>query len=273
MRLLTVLVLCGLLAACSGPREAPPDAAEAALLDVWGGLDAASATRAGQDLPCADAFGTWFEEFGVRGLACVASAVVAPEALVARAGVAPFRSGPHAATAETLALDLNAERGFGHYDPAFVQWVVENGVVGEGNPAVRALMQPGYDRHLRRLARLYWLTYADMAADGFPASTPAGILSDYAAFLEGGPIPEGAEGYGADGTPSGFSVFAFTARSERLLPRLDLPLGNEWEAKYEANTAYGFWLRRRADGTLATWHDGLRRLLRTYDADWLAARG
>jgi hypothetical protein len=252
------------LAACGGARTGPD--APPALLDVWTGLHGAAAQLAQQDLPCDAAWGTWFEEFGGRGVACVAATVVAPTEVGARAGVAPFVSGPHAVTADAFALSLRSERAFGHYDPAFVAWVVEHGVVGEGRPEVRALTQPVYDRYLRRLARLYWLAYADMAADGFPGRAPAGVLADYAAFLDGGPIPAGAEGY-----EGGFSVFAFTGLSEGLLPRLGLVSENEWEAKYEANTAYGFWLRRRADGTTDLWHDGLRRLLATYDADWLAA--
>jgi hypothetical protein len=262
-RLLVLLPLLS-LAACGGARtgsDGPP-----ALLDVWTGLHGAAAQLAQQGIPCDAAWDTWFEEFGVRGVACVAATVVAPTEVVARAGVRPYVSGPHVVTADAFALSLTSERAFGHYDPDFVAWVVEHGVVGEGRPEVRALTQPVYDRYLRRLARLYWLAYADMAADGFPDRAPAGLLAGYAAFLDGGPIPEGAEGY-----EGGFSVFAFSGLSEGLLPRLGFAPENEWEAKYEANTAFGFWLRRRADGTAARWHDGLRRLLATYDAGWLAA--
>lgn len=260
-----------LLAACGASRSSsgsnPRGGGEAALLDVWLGLDAGFADIAGRESEVCDVvFGTWFADFGVRGLACAAAAARPPDALVAEAGVAPFTSGPHAATATAVQFDLTDERDFGRYDPAFVRWVVANGIPDAEDAAVRALTQPVYDRRLRRLVRLYWLTHADMAADGFPEQAPAGILADYAAFLDGGPIPAGAEGY-----EGGFSVFAFTDLSEGLLPRVGAGAANEWEVKYEANTAYGFWLRRRADGTAALWHDGLRRLLALYDADWLAA--
>ena len=263
-----LLVLAFSCSACSGSSSGgdAPDTPPA-LLDVWSGYEAAFGTLTAQDIPCADTFGTWFEEFGVRGVACVGAEAVSPMTVVQRAGATPFLAGPHRATAETFALDLTSDRDFGHYNPAFVRWIAANGIVGEGRPTVQALTQPLYDRHLRRLARIYWLTYADLEADGFPRASPAGMLSDYAAFLDGGPVPEGAEAYES---VDGFSVFAFTELSEALLPRIGLTLGNEWEAKYEANTAFGFWLRRRADGTLALWHDGLRRLLTTYDADWLA---
>jgi hypothetical protein len=236
---------------------------------MWRGLDAGFSFVAEREVEaCSEAYGTWFAGFGVRGLACAATAFRAPAAVVAAAGVPPFVRGPHLASDEGFVLDLDAPRAFGHYDPAFVRWLVAHGV-----PEANALTQPVYDRRLQRLARVYWLTYADMAVEGFPRSTPAGALSDYAVFLEGGAAPDGAEGYDASGNPNGgFSVFAFTARSERLLPRVGAPPAvNEWEVKYEANTAYGFWLRRRADGTLPIWRDGLERLLSAYDAEWFSA--
>ncbi len=262
-RILTLALLCG-VAACSGPPSAEdltPD-----LLDVWVGLgDAGTPIASVQGTPCDSDFGTWFPDFGVRGLACVAAQVVHPRTLLGRAGGQVFESGPHTANRESFQLDLSSERDFGRYNRAFVAWMIDNGIVGEGRPALRALTQPIYDGHLRQLARIYLLTFSDMAADGFPGSTPAGILSDYASFLAGGPIPEGAESY-----EGGFSVLAFTELSETIVPRTGLRVDNEWTAKYEANTAYGFWLRRRSDGTIGQWRDGLIRLLETYDAEWLS---
>jgi hypothetical protein len=269
MRALLVLAAIVLLTGCGGGRaatDAPPEL-ELALLDVWVGLDEAFAGLAGRAEEACDAsFGTWFEDFGVRGLACAAAHVVAPTNFVARAPVAPFRSGPHTAIADRVRLDLSAPRDFGRYDPAFVTWVATNAIPGPKNAEVRALTQPVYDRRVRRLARTYWLTHADLEASGFPESLPAGPLADYAAFLDGAPAPDGD----VHDAGEGFSVFAFTGLSEALLPQIGVPIGNAWTAKYEANTAYGFWIRRRLDGTLGAWHDGLRRLLQTYDAAWLA---
>ena len=262
-----VLALLVGLAACSGA----PDVADTppALLDVWVGLDDAAESLADfEGSSCEPDFGTYFENFGVRGLSCMAAEVMDPTRFVSRAGGRAFESGPHTTTAEYFHLNLNSERDFGHYDEAFVDWLIDNGIVGEGRPVMRALTQPIYNTHIRRLARIYWLTYEDIEADGFPGSTPAGILSDYANFLDGGPIPDGAEAY-----EGGFSVFAFTELSEGLLPRIGLRLTNEWEAKYEANTAFGFWLRRRVDGTHEQWRDGLKRLLETYDGEWVERTG
>ncbi|WP_412067509.1 hypothetical protein [Rubrivirga sp. IMCC43871] len=257
-----------LLVGCAGSTSTP---ASASFADVWAGLDvgAASLTGEGGDVTavCDPPFATWFADFGVRGLACVAAQTVSPVALVARAPVDPFRSGPHVASRAAVDLDLATDRAFGHYDPAFVEWLAK-AAVPTGPAAV--LAAPVYRRHVARLARVYWLTHADLTADGFPASTPAGPLAAYARYLDGGPVPDGM---GAYDTADGFSVFAFTDRSERLLGDIGLPVGNEWTAKYEANTAYGFWLRRRQDGTHGEWRDALRGLLRAYDAEWLVQHG
>ena len=49
--------------------------------------------------------------------------------------------------------------------------------------------------HSSRLILIYRLTYQDLEADGFPASTATGILSDWANFFYGSPGPKGAEAY------------------------------------------------------------------------------
>lgn len=270
--LLVVLVGCAGGVSPSGETPVASAGGETAFRDIWMGLDGVddSMTEQGDRLAvdpietCSGPFETWFHDFGVRGLACMAAQVVDPAALVAAAPVMPFASGPHVATSRGVSLNLTDPREFGAYDPAFVRWVAAVGIP-EGR-AARALVQPIYDRHVVRLARIYWLTQQDLERGGFPRTTPSGALSQYAAFLDGGAVPDDVRS--PDG---GFSVFAFTDQSEALLPRVDLAISNDWEAKYEANTAYGFWLRRRADGTHQLWHDGLRDLLAAFDADWLAS--
>ena len=273
-RSLALFVLC-LLVGCAGasPSGGADSSASRAVRLVWAGLDDAAArfVEQGDRGPALDAvetcdgpFGTWFADFGVRGLACTAAQVVQPTTLLALAPTQPFQSGPHGASADGLDLDLTSDRAFGHYDPSFVRWAW-SAAIPDGT-AERALIQPIYRRHVARLARIYWLTHQDLVDGGFPDATPIGPLKDYARFLDGGPVPAGAEAYES----AGFSVFAFTDRSETLLSEIGLPVGNEWELKYEANTAYGFWLRRRADGTHADFRDGLRSLLSALDAEWLA---
>lgn len=266
MRSPLLLVLVAALGGCSSTPQGPIHADNPALLDLWSGMEAAYGNAGSAGIPCPEWMQSWFD-FGLRGQACVVNDIVPLPALVVRYGAQPFESGPHTVTNKGVRLNLTSERGFGHYDPDFVDWVIDEGIVGENRPTVRALTQPIYDRHLQRIARIYWVTQSDMRADGFPRTTPAGVLADYAAYLNGGSIPDGAEGY-----EGGFSVFYFTDLSEGVVDRAMPGLSDDWSAKYEANTAFGFWIRRRSDGTLAQWQDGLRRLLRTYDADWLSAQ-
>ncbi len=272
------LVSLVLLAGCSGGLASdapavgePGETARSAARLGWLGLDKAAdrldRPTAGGDTssPCEEGYGTLFAGFGVRGLACLAAGAVAPAVWLEAAPVAPFRSGPHTATAGGLDLDLSDARDFGRYDPAFVRWAWAAAVPERAT--ARALVAPACRRHAARLARIYWLALDDLTEAGYPASVPSGPLADYAAYLDGGPVPDGAQGY-----PGGVFVFAFTDRSDRLLPEIGLPTSNEWTARYEANTAYGFWLRRRVDGTHGEWRDGLRDGLSAVDADWLAAR-
>lgn len=244
---------------CAGPRLAAGDA----LLDVWAGLDETAREAEGQGPEwCDEAFGTWFTSFGVRGLACLAGHVQPLSGLAGRAPVAPFVRGPHEVSADAVRLSLRAPRDFGHYDPAFVRWLA--GAAVPRAPEAVALTQPAYHRHVQRLARVYWLAQQDLSGAGGAADAPA----QYAAFLRGAPAPEAHRG--PDG---GFSMLAFTERSEALAGRTGLPVENPWEVVYEANTAYGFWLRRRVDGTDAPWREGLRTLLARYDGAWLGAHG
>ena len=264
-RALAVLPL--LLAACSGrPPETEPPAD--ALLDLWAAVPVGMATLAEADVPavCDGPFGTWFEDFGVRGVACAVDQKVRLGAAAGRAPAPVWRSGPHRLGADGLDLNLQAGRDFGHYEPAFVRWAVANGVPRSEGAA--RLAQPVYDRHLQRLARVYWLVYQELAAGGFPEAVPDGAPRDYAAYLDGGPVPSDVAYEG------GVSVhLLFRELSDGIVAELVPRGGYEWHVRYEANTAYGFWLRRRADGTAALFSEGLRDVIETLDSAWMADFG
>ncbi len=258
-----------LVIGCAGPPAggSVPAGSGDALVDLWAAVgEGVPAVGEGYER-CLDRFETYNPDFGVRGLACAVSAALPLPAVVGRAPVVPFRSGPHRVTAEGVAFDFasTAEPRFGRYDLAFVRWAVGN-AIPEG--AARPVAQPVYDRHVRQVARMYWLTHRDLVGKGYPASLPAGPLADYAAYLRGAPPSADASvpAYGP-----GFSVTAFNDESRALLPDLGLRLSNEYTAIYVGNAAYGFWMRREADGTRDLWHGGLRDLLTALDADWLAA--
>lgn len=268
LRLLLLLVVAG----CAASRVAPGVGGLLPLWTTWhsvdlvgGGTEGTSEGRVSD--ACDVSFGTYFASFGVRGLACAANTVEPLGAVVAAAPMPVFVSGPHAPGPDGLGLDLGS-RAFGHYDPAFVRWAVATAIPGEGNPALRVATQPVYDQKLRRLARVYWLVRAGLVAEGYPARTPVGPAKDYVRYLRGGPLGAGASEYAP-----GFSMVAFSDRSAAVPAALSIARDDlDWySALYEANAATGFWLRRAEDGTEATFQDGLRRLLATYDAGWLAA--
>ena len=261
LRLVLLLVVAG----CAASRVAPGGDGLLPLWMAW--LSHDSVGDSGPDA-CDALFGTYFAGFGVRGLACGTNAAIPLGPVVAAASMPVFVSGPHAPGPAGLGLDLASVRTFGHYDPAFVRWAVANGIPGEDNAALRMATQPVYDGQVRRLARVYWLVRAGLTNQGYPERTSAGPTTDYVRFLRGGPLASGASEYAP-----GFSMYAFNDRSEAVPAALGIAADDlEWySALYEANTATGFWLRRAEDGTQATVHDGLRRLLATYDAEWLAA--
>ena len=131
---------------------------------------------------------------------------------------------------------------------------------------MRTLLAPVYRTRFQQLARVYWSVYQDLASGGYPERAPAGAPAAYAAYLASGEVP----GVGAAPYYPGFTMTAFSERNEALARGIVGP--DEWHfgAMYEANTAVGFWMRRRADGTHNAFRDGLERLLQAYDAAWLA---
>ena len=265
MRHAVLLALAVTLAACSRPPsgdDGPP-----ALLDAWTALqpDPTSESPFVGFGEC-DGFTGYVTTLGARGLACV---------LHDRRGVGltlslydgdAWSRAPHTATPGAFQADLLSD-DFAHYETDFVEWLADNAIPGEDDPALRALTAPIYRAQFQRMARVYWLVYEDLTRGGYPGAAPPGVTRDYAVYLETGVLPAS----GADGVYPGFTMTAFSDRNLPLAERLAGPGGNVFGPLYEANTAVGFWLRRRADGSHAAFRDGLRRLLGTYDAAWLAA--
>ena len=260
---LLVALALGLAACAARPPEAEGDEA---LADLWAAVPVGQARLDRLDVPsvCGGRFGTWFSDFGVRGLACSVDQVLPLAEVAARSPGRVWVGGPHRSPEAGLRLALDAPRAFGQYDPAAVRWAGRNAVPEDR--AARTLAQPVYDAHVRRLARVYWESYRALAEDGFPDTLPPGPARAYAAYLDGGPVPPGAA------SDDGVSMFLlFDEVSRPIASAVAGPADNEWEVSYEANTALGFWVRRRADGTAGAFHDGLRRVLAAFDAGWLTA--
>jgi hypothetical protein len=177
-----------------------------------------------------------------------------------------FDSGPHSAGPNF------ASYRFGYYNPDFVRWAADNLVPGGSDEALRRATQATYDRHLRDIARSYYVAYHQVAASqgDFDAqqSHSGGAVERIAAeymrqIREAGP----------DSTEVGFG----TGPGWYVQWALDsIPTARNWLSKLEGfdysyilPVARGFWLRRRLDGTDDEFYAGLLKLLRAYDAGFL----
>lgn len=208
----------------------------------------------------------YFPNGGLQSFWCRRPASLSLAALHTAAGVAPFLSGPHAGDA----LTTTAPSTFGHYDPAFVRWLVASlAPVARGTAAQRRT-QRFYDAYAKPLAEVFWATYAKSQRDR-------------ACFLAEKSRYEGLVARKA--LPAHYHERWFFFMNPFFCERV--ARGQTGDTFYYANgfdggvsgnvtkTAVGFWIRRTLDGTAASFADGLKKLLASYEPDLLTkpARG
>lgn len=169
-----------------------------------------------------------------------------------------FLSGPH--RGETL--NLNNPSDFGHYNPVFVERMVSLLIPGAEDKTFRAATQTTYNTYVRPLAHIYWLTRLKLT--GNPECQQR-ELSGYQAFIAS---------RAAVGTSYHERWFFFMnphfckgQRAEEWYYTNGMDGGVDGNI---AKGAVGFWLRRTMDGTDNAFAAGLSKLLRAYDAKWLA---
>ncbi len=167
----------------------------------------------------------------------------------------PFASGPH----KENTLDLENRRAFGYYNPQFVKKAVDAFLRAEHDSAFRDGTKPLYDHYFKPLARGFFTVYKKLEANpecfqnakrDYLDRMEHGKLrfnfvdnSQYAEFL--------SKGFCPDSTDSDYS---------------HLSIGLD-ENVYVSLVP--FWLRRSADGTSELFFDGLSRLLKVYDNEFL----
>jgi energy-coupling factor transporter ATP-binding protein EcfA2 len=188
-----------------------------------------------------------------------------------------FLSGPHVDDFNYHSYD------FGRYNPEFVRWAIDNLIPAASKPAFRALTAPVYQKHVKHVARVYFLAhlyvethapevkaiqakyqesvrehkgkpYDPKAFLSGPGNVTQSLFSDTFAdqFLKKG---DSKNSFGdAEGNPSGRYSYSW------IVPEEDA---------YYASTAVGFWIRREIDGTAPDFFAGLKKLLETYDAGFL----
>lgn len=169
----------------------------------------------------------------------------------AAVGLAPFRSGQ---PSDGSPLALRQRTNFGRYDPAFVAWLRRSAVPYFGDAQSREAAQATWRTHLAPVARSFWVAWR--AYEEAPEAR-ARDLSAFRAGLDSGALP--ADWYRSlQQPPDALAPVRAEAFGHRTPPKL----GPEAQA---------FWLRRLIDGTAGEFAAGLRELLVTFDAAFLAA--
>jgi hypothetical protein len=175
---------------------------------------------------------------GMRNFFCRALTVFSWKKFLSLAPVAPFLSGPH----QHGKLKLDAKKEFGRYNPEFVRWAT-GALIPDGE------FQGVYDGQMRELARVYFMVWRAISADGQWLPRERGLY--------GAEMAKGEADWGS--------------------PVVDLyldtlgPEDHNWGG-YEPSqvrSATMWWLRRSIDETAPLWAEGLERLLGKYDAAWL----
>lgn len=171
-------------------------------------------------------------------------------------GLSVFSDGPH----KNGQLEL-AGASFGRYNPAFVRWLAKS-IPGLGNATVRRAVQPVYDKSIKPLARIFYVTYRKLSANPnylrkekrhyaslVARKRTAGYYEKFFYFMSPGFYAR------PKGTMSYFNKHGFDGGVD----------GNV------TKTCTAFWIRRSLDGTAAAFFSGLKTLLETYDATFLRA--
>ncbi len=200
--------------------------------DGWLGLGATRNT-------CSDF--DYFPDGGMRIFSCHGFSLLSYVDLVKKAGVSPFISGPH--SDGRLVLDHKSE--FGHYNPAFVRWAVDNLVPGAKDDAFRNQTQALYDQKVRPLARTFMVVWRDIKLRPGPFQREIKKLRD--ALAAGSVDRWWYDGYYdyLDTDTAGRSDFSAN--------------GNV------VKTCVAFWMRRTIEGTAEEFVRGLEKLMKAYD--------
>lgn len=200
----------------------------------------------------------YFPTGGMRSFWCHRPASGTIAALGKLAGVPIFKSGPHPADD----LVLTATNDFGHYNPAFVQWLGAHGVSPRGS-AVQRATQASYDSYLRPLAEVFYTTYLKVK------SQPACFEREKAAYAAAI-----AEGRGGEFLEREY-FFMNSEFCSHDGGDMNYFFEHGVDGKLDGNvvkTTIGFWMRRSMDGTIDEFGAGLGKLIAAYEPELLAAK-
>jgi len=188
---------------------------------------------------------TAIPEHGLRGFYCHLQTVLDYAKLSQLAALPVFTQGPHT----DLQLNLQALDGFGYYNPAFVQWLMDNSIPAATEPAFKELTQPYYNQYVRPLARTFYEVYK------FWQDNPDYLAQEQQLYLTGTSLS----------SPT-LPICCYSNKYEHIFQSMITAKNYDTQ---EVLTAATFWLRRTIDGTAQLWWKALSRLLETYDTDFI----
>jgi hypothetical protein len=201
---------------------------------------------------CADY--DYFPEGGLQNLWCHRPDRVTVAALHALAGVEIFSSGPH----KNDTLDLESD-SFGHYNPAFVKWLVDHAVSERGSVGQKAT-QSAYVANLRPIAQIFWKTYEKSTRDKECFEREK---RSYAAAI----AKKKSKGFVERWF---YFMNPYFCRKDSSKDNFSFYSDNGFDAGVDGNvtkTVFGFWLRRSMDGTMDAFAEGLKKLLASYEPE------
>lgn len=199
----------------------------------------------------------YFPDGGMRSFYCHINSVVSYEKVRSSLSIPIFLSGPHGQN-----LKLDSDSSFGHYNPEFVELLVENGIPGAEDEDFRKATQFIYDRYVASLARTMYVTYKKFQQNPELLRKEARSL-EYRLESQGQVERMYYEKY---------FYFMNPGFAENPDGGFDYFVDRGFDAGYNGNvvkTCAYFWIRRSLDGTDKAFFRGLMKLMRTYDSAYL----
>ena len=207
------------------------------LASAWNALDRSPNTCMYYD---------YFPQGGMRIFYCHLSHFMTYADLQSYLGFPIFLKGPHS----NRDLDWKSLYSFGHYNPEFVKWISEAMIPGATDSNFLRITQAIYDSSIKPLARTTYKVHQIMELHD---SNSEELKEELVDFLQ-------------------------TRKGEYDIERFYSYLEDHGinDTGYDGNvvkTCVGFWLRRRIDGTKKDFFQGLVKLLKAYDNQFLINNG
>jgi hypothetical protein len=201
----------------------------------------------------------YYPNGGIQNFWCHRPARITLASIRELAGVDIFTKGPH--SVDTLQLDAASD--FGHYNPAFVRFLIDKAGPSERGSAAQKATQPSYDAHLKPLAEIFWKTYAKSQADKECFAREKAAYGDLIAKKK---LPK-------DYYERWFYFMNPYFCDRGVQHNFNFYSDNAFDAGVDGNvtkTVVGFWLRRSLDGTMDAFAEGLKKMLTAYEPELIA---